>query len=123
MDRIIELTVQQGRNRVFLNLRQRGERLILGEDSSRLMDGAPNPRIRPAAAEVLIHGVVDRFVIRIGIGTQQRNGGQGLARLTVTALHDVAGVPGRADGIHDGAGDALHGNDRLSDNATNRNLA
>src|SRR6267142_965282 len=60
----------------------------------REVNGGADTLIRPAAADVARHGLVDVVVSGLRSSGQQCRGRHDLARLTVAALHDVELEPG-----------------------------
>src|SRR5689334_22541003 len=55
----------------------------------RAMNGSPDALVRPAAAEIAVHGLVDVGVARFFLFHQQPRGGHDLPGLAVAALRDV----------------------------------
>src|SRR5260370_42116093 len=51
----------------------------------RLLDGGADTRVRPAAADVAVHGFVDLGLARLLLALQQPGRGHDLSRLTVAA--------------------------------------
>jgi hypothetical protein len=79
--------------------RQRRERVsslhgLLGGPRRGAMDGAPDARVRAAAAEHVRHRVVDLRIARVGMALEQPGGGEKLRRLAVAALRHLLGHPG-----------------------------
>src|SRR6478672_3281709 len=67
----------------------------------REVNGGADTLIRPAAAHVAGHRLVDVVVSGLRSSGQQRRGRHDLARLTVAALHDVELEPGLLKGLSD----------------------
>src|SRR5205814_6502138 len=80
----------------------------------RLLDGGADTRVRPAAADVAAHGLVDLGLARLRLALQQRGRGHDLAGLTVAALGHARVDPRRLQGLADRVrADRLDGDDLL----------
>src|SRR5688500_16565326 len=77
------------------------------------MNGAPDARVRPAAADVAGHRVVDVLVRGIRIRRQEDRGRHDLSRLAVTALGDVRFEPRLLYGMREIGRETLDRDDRL----------
>src|SRR5258705_7028341 len=83
--------------------------------AGRAVDGGPNARVGPAAADVARHGGVDVSVRGLGLDGEQGGCAHDLAHLAVTTLGHVQRRPGRLHLLADGRGaEALDGRDLLA---------
>ena len=88
-----------------------------------VVDRAPNALIGAAPAKVAVHPPTKRGVVGGSIRIEQRDRREGLARLAVTALHDVVAMPRITHRVGDRPGHTLNGGDLLADGAPGLRLA
>jgi hypothetical protein len=123
MDRIGHLLRRQ---RLRLQLRDSGQRLgdaARGERASGVVDRAPDARVGAAPAQVPVHPLGYRRVIRGRVRLKQRGRGQRLAGLTVPALDHVAPMPRLPDRVDDRTRRTFDRGDRLIHGRPGRGLA
>jgi hypothetical protein len=102
---------------------ERARIVACSECAGGLSNGRPDPRIGAAAAQVPAHPRVDRLVVRARIRLEQRDCCKRLPRLAVTALHDVAAVPGVAHRVDHRTRRSLDRRDGLAHRSLGRGLA
>jgi len=88
-----------------------------------VVDRAPNALIGAAPAKVAVHPPTKRGVVGGSIRIEQCDRREGLARLAVTALHDVVAMPRITHRVGDRPGHTLNGDDLLADGAPGLRLA
>src|SRR5690348_6107471 len=92
--------------------------LLAGSD---LLDGGPDAEVRPAAAQVPAHGLVDVSVRRVRVLVEERHGLHDLASLAVATLRHVIVDPGLLHGVQLVAlGQTVDGRDLLALDGTHR---